>query len=142
MVGYIALPLGLIIAALGFFSALSGVKRKITWKRAEGTVTSVKKQKTLSPSATTGGNTASTTTRVNFLFTDEAGETHTGSCTPLLSFRKPKRKGPIPIEYDPETPAFNQSALPGEFAVGLGLSSLPFMVGAALFTWGFLDVLG
>lgn len=142
MVGYIALPLGLTIAALGLFSALSGVKRKFTWKRAEGTVTSVKKKKTSSPSVTTSGKTTSTTTKVNFLFTDEAGETHTGTCSPLLLFKKPKRKGAIPIEYDPETPAFNQSAMPGEFAIGLGLCTIPFTAGAALFTWGLLDVLG
>lgn len=138
MTGYIALPLGLLIAALVFFSALSAVKRKFTWKRTEGTVTSVKKQKTPTQSAAT----PATMTRINFLFTDEAGETRIGSCTPLLFFRKPKRKDPIPVEYDPETPDFNQSALPGEFAVGLGLISLPFMAGAALFTWGFLDVFG
>src|SRR5690625_5904053 len=101
MTGYLALPLGLLIAALVFFSALSAVKRKFTWKRTEGTGTSVKKQKTPTQSAAT----PATMTRINFLFTDEAGETRIGSCTPLLFFRKPKRKDPIPLEYDTETPA-------------------------------------
>lgn len=129
---YFILLFGLLLVIGGLLAVLYAVKRKLTWKHTDATVTSVKERRR--------GSESETTTWLYFRFTDEAGQEHRGSATPL-SFRTVKRKNTIRIKYDPESPSeFNDSALPGEFFFSLVIVAILLLVGVLMVLHGFEEL--
>ena len=128
--GFLAMLGGLILLVVPLVMGTNGWKRRRTWTRADGAITSVTERRTSNQSD------PATTTVIRYRFADARGKSHGGTSTTF--FRKPKRGSRISVRYDPDAPDTNEPAVDFVammvFVVGLPIP------GACLVLWGFLGM--
>lgn len=128
--GFFAMVAGLILVVVPLVMRTNAWRRRRTWKRADGAITSVRQRK--------DPNQESRTTVIRYRFADAGGTYHGGTDTTM--FRKPRRGSRISVRYYPHAPESNEPAvnLPIMMVFIVGLPVL----GAGLTAWGFLDMVG
>lgn len=136
MYAYLSIAFGLLFAVVAFLGGVTMLKRSVTWKGADGTVTKVGKER-IQGGGTSGGLTM---WWVTYRFADESGQARTGTSIPAV--RRPRRGSAVPIKYDPDTPKSNGIAYPEETLMLLAAAVLTAFLGTVMLSRGFTDLAG
>lgn len=132
--GFVGVPLGLLFIviplAAGSVVTTRMVRRRRTWTRVTGIVTSVKTKR---------NNDGTTTTTVRYRFADATGAQRTGTETTLRTPRKGKKVG---VMYDPDNPDVNELSSVAFLVVVLPLLAVMSGFGVYMVLSGLADLSG
>jgi hypothetical protein len=125
---FVGVPLGLLFIVIPLVAAsvvtTRMVRRRRTWTRVTGTISSVKTKR---------ASDGTTTTTVRYRFSDATGEQRTGTETTLRTPRKGKRVG---VMYNPDDPDDNELSSVAFLVLILPLMALMSGFGVYMFLSG------